>query len=131
MHLLSVIITVVRVIVSLRMEQSMSQYIIDPFDPTETSAINLIQPNERPYPVVPGKVRQNPGNTTYTVARHHDGKDTIVAVVEGDGILPGVVEPHLYNRRVVLAPDADSSQILAIETAVNSKTFIAVRTQEE
>ena len=106
----------------------MSQYVIDPFDPNETTAINLIQPSESPYPVVHGYVRQQPGSNTYIA--NLNGKDTTLTVIEADGMLPGVVPPHQYNRRIVLSPTGDPEKILAIETGVNSKTFVAVRSHD-
>lgn len=112
----------------------MSQYVLNPTDPTGNSAINLIQPLENgAYPVIIGEVYQDVGSGTYH--GQADGESFAFTVIEDEGKLDDIL-PHVHQqRRMVIPPhkveDDQVAQrrpaVLAVEKTEGSNKFVAIR----
>jgi hypothetical protein len=112
----------------------MSQYVLNPTDPTGNSAINLIQPLENgSYPVIIGEVYQAADDGVYS--GHVNGRNFAFMVIEAEGKLDGIL-PHVHQQRRMVVPphqgedDLDTQRrpaALAVEKTEGSNEFVAIR----
>lgn len=112
----------------------MSQYVLNPTDPTGNSAINLIQPLEDgSYPVIIGEVSQDASSGKYN--GHANGRSFAFQVIEAEGRLDGVL-PHVRQQRRMVIPPSQKEDatdtlrrptVLAVEKTEGSNEFVAIR----
>lgn len=111
----------------------MPQYVTNPTDPTQSTAINLIQPrDDGAYPLITVEVSQRANR----YVAHVDDKEYSFEILPGEGQLEGIL-PHVrQQRQAVVLPEreADAAKhdsaklpILAVQKAEGSRELLAIR----